>query len=130
VLLAVGQRSDALAEFNKLLEVGEPLHGTLNATGTLPAFAWLALDLNRQTDAEAILDGVAFPRWTAVARAILAQDPAAAAALLADIGHQPSEAYARLRAGGEHIHHALSFYKSVGAINYISEAQTLLAASA
>jgi hypothetical protein len=68
--------------------------------------------------------------WDWRARAILAQDPAAAADLLADIGHQPSEAYARLRAGGEHIHHALSFYKSVEAIHYISEAQMLLAASA
>jgi class 3 adenylate cyclase/tetratricopeptide (TPR) repeat protein len=130
LLAAEGQTVDAVVDFDRLLAIGEPLFGALNGSGKLPAFAWLALDLNRQADAETVVDDATFPRWTAVARAILALDPAEAADLLAQIGDQPSEAYARLRAGGEHIHHALSFYKSVGATRYIHEAQTLLAASA
>jgi hypothetical protein len=69
------------------------------------------------------------PRWTRVAVAILDGDAAIAADLLAEIGERSAEAYARLRAGGEHAERALAFYRSVGATRYTAEAEALLSGS-
>jgi class 3 adenylate cyclase len=130
VLLADGQRGAALADFEQLLALGERLAPGLNINAGLPAFVWLAADLGRGPEAETALAGIRARRWAAVAGAVLAGDAATAADLLAEIGHRPAEAYARLRAGGEHLQRALDFYRSVGATHYIREAESLLAASA
>jgi len=55
---------------------------------------------------------------------------AAAAGLLAQIGHRPDEANAYLRASGNHLDQALTFYRSVGATRYIRKAESILATSA
>ena len=98
--------------------------------GLPPAFAWLALDLGRREDAERAFERAAMPRWAEAARLILRGEAAAAADALDEMGHRPAEAYARLRAGGEHVARALEFYESVGAVRRIREARNLLAESA
>jgi tetratricopeptide (TPR) repeat protein len=130
VLLAEGQSAAALADFEELLALGERLDAGLHASAGLPAFAWLAIDLGRAKDAEDVVAVCRVRRWAAVSRAILAGDPATAADLLSEIGHLPAEAYACLRAGGDHLQRALGFYRSVGATRYIREAESQLAASA
>ena len=130
VRLAEGGRKGAVADFDELLAVGEGLADSLNTNAELPLFVWLAVDLDRSVDAQTVVAGSRSPRWTSVARAILAGDAAGAADLLADIGHRPAEAYARLRAAAEQVQRALDFYRSVGAIRYVREAEALDAASA
>jgi hypothetical protein len=130
VLFAVGQHAQARSVFDELLALGEGLLPGLNTIGSLPEFMWLAIGLGRRSDAERVLETPGAPRWAAVAKAILADDAAAAADLLAAIGHRPAEAYARLRAGGGELSAALAFYRSVGATRYVREAEALLAASA
>ena len=130
LLVAEGHGSAAVADFEELIAIGGRLVNGLGTSGQLPDFAWLSLDLGRSRDAEAFLDGSPSTRWTAVARSILMGEAEAAAELLAEIGHRPAEAYACLRAGGVNVHRALAFFRSVGAIRYIREAEALLAASA
>lgn len=130
VLLAERQTAQASSLFNELLDLGNGLLPGLNTIGSLPAFIWLAVDLGRRREAQRVLDISGPPRWTAVAKAILADEPATAAELLGEIGHRPMEAYARLRAGGVHLNAALEFYRSVRATRYVREAEALLAASA
>jgi tetratricopeptide (TPR) repeat protein len=127
---AMGRPTEAVADFDRLLSIDARLLGALSGSGTLPTFAWLAVDLERRSDAEVILQVDTFPRWTKAARAILAGDIAEAADLLDEIGHKPAEAYARLRAGGDHLQRALQFYESVGATRYIVQCQRALAATA
>jgi class 3 adenylate cyclase/tetratricopeptide (TPR) repeat protein len=128
--LAEGEGLEAATAFDELLGFGDGLVVCLSLAGRLPAFAWLALDLDRVEDARALLDSSSLSGWQEAARAILAGDGARAADLLADIGDRSAEAYARLRAGGEHVHRALDFYRSVGATRYTGEAESLLASSA
>jgi class 3 adenylate cyclase len=130
LLVAEGHSRAAAADFDELIAIGGRLVNGLDASGRLPGFAWLSLHLGRASDAEAALDGSPSTRWTDAARAILTGDAAGAADLLAEIGHRPAEAYARLRAGGGNVHRALAFYRSVGAVRYIREGEALLAASA
>jgi hypothetical protein len=129
VRLAEGLKGEAGADLQELLAFTDRLVIGLNIEAQLPAFAWLALDLGRGDDAGAILDSSPPGGWLDVARAILAGDAATAADLLGEIGHRPAEAYARLRAGGGHVHAALEFYRSVGAVRYVREAEASLAAS-
>jgi tetratricopeptide (TPR) repeat protein len=129
VRLAEGRTEEATADLDELLLIGARIAPGLNENVALPVFGWLAVDLDRRAEAETIV-GASSRRWAKVARAILVGDGAIAADLLAEIGHRPAEAYACLRAGGEHVHRALSFYRSVGATRYIREAESLLAASA
>src|SRR5581483_4112639 len=80
--------------------------------------------------------------WLRAAEAFLARDFTGAAALYAEIGTAPDEAYARLQAAAhlaahgqrreadEQLEAALIFYRSVGASRYIRGAQTVPAASA
>jgi len=78
--------------------------------------------------------------WKDAAEALVAGDPAAAAAIYGDIGSRPDEARAHLIAArvafdrgndsGSHLRAALSFYRSVGAVYYVREAEELLAATA
>ena len=130
LLVAEGQISAASEDFDELMAIGGPLVNGLGTFGQLPGFAWLSLHLGRASDAQAAIDSSSPTRWTDAALAILAGDAAGAADLLAEIGHRPAEAYARLRAGGGNVRRALAFFRSVGAIRYIREAEALLAASA
>jgi hypothetical protein len=127
--LAEERRGEADVDFEELLAIGERLADSLNTSADLPSFAWLAVDLGRADDAESVIACSHSRRWTEVARAILAGD-AAAADLLAEIGHRPAEAYARLRAGGDQVQRALDFYRSLDACRYVREAETALAETA
>ncbi len=54
-----------------------------------------------------------------------------AAAVLGEMGDVADEAYARLRSGLDaEVRRALEFYRSVGAMRYVREGESLLAASA
>jgi hypothetical protein len=128
--LADGRREEASADFEELLAIGQRIVPGLNENAALPLFGWLAVDLGRSKEAETVIRGSPFPRWAAVARAILDGDVATAASLLVEIGHRPTESYACLRAGGDYLPRALEFYRSVGATRYIREAESQLAASA
>jgi tetratricopeptide (TPR) repeat protein len=130
ILLADGQTAAAHEDFEQLLPLGERLADGLNTNAVMPQFTWLAVDLRCQGDAEPVIASNRSPRWAAAARAILAGDATTAADLLAEIGHRPAEAYARLRAGGNQLGQALGFYRSVGATRYIREAESALAAPA
>jgi class 3 adenylate cyclase/tetratricopeptide (TPR) repeat protein len=78
-------------------------------------------------------------RWLQAALALVEGDPRAAAQIFAQMGSLPDEAYARLRAaetlaaagrrdeGGEELERALEFYRRVGAVRYLREAEALLA---
>jgi hypothetical protein len=127
--LAEDRKMEAAADFEELRAMGERLLFAHDGLADFSAFGWLAVDLGRGVDARAVLDESPPGRWVDVTRAILAGDAAVAADLLAEIGHRPAEAYARLRAGGEHVERALTFYRSVGATRYVREAEALLAAS-
>jgi class 3 adenylate cyclase/tetratricopeptide (TPR) repeat protein len=129
VRLVEGRLREALTDFEDALAIGERLASALNIGGALPTFAWLAVDLERQRQIEPVLEAAPTRRWTDVARAIVGGDAATAADLLAEIGHRPDEAYARLRSGGEDTERALAFYRTVGATRHIREAEALLAAS-
>ena len=130
VRLAKGSAAETLADFEELLALGDSLADGLNTDAALPSFTWLALDLGRAADAEQVVSSCHSRRWAEVGKAILAGDAAAAADLLSEIGHRPAEGYARLRAGGDQVHQALAFYRSVGATRYIRKAESQLAASA
>jgi hypothetical protein len=129
VRLVEGRLREAVTDFEDALAIGERLAGALNVGGALPTFAWLAVDLERGRQIEPVVAAAPSRRWADAARAIVGGDAATAADLLAEIGHRPAEAYARLRAGGEHIARALAFYQAVGATRYVREAEALLAAS-
>jgi hypothetical protein len=116
VLVSAGRTADAVEDFERLLAMGDPFAG---APISLPMFAWLAVDLGRVEDAERVVERSPARTWAEVARAILAGDAATAGDLLGEIGQRPAEAYARLRAGGEHLSRALEFYRSVGATRYL-----------
>ena len=140
--LAAGARTAALAAVDELLErfVAE---GSQQLSASLPDFAIAALELGR-TDAfrQAIATIKKQTPWIDAARAFAEGDFPAAAATYAQIGSRPDAAYARLRAAqalveegrraeaDEPLQDALAFYRSVGATRYISEGETLLAASA
>jgi class 3 adenylate cyclase len=126
LLVAEGRNSEAAADFDGLLAIGERLANGLGCAGLEPAFAWLGLDLGRSGEVAAALDGSSSTPWRDAARAILARDADEAADLLAEIGHRPAEAYARLRAGGARVQGALDFYRSVGATRYVREAEAKL----
>jgi hypothetical protein len=79
--------------------------------------------VERARDAEQVLNIPGAPRWAAAAKAILARDATTAADLLAEIGHRPAGAYARLRTGDAELNGALAFYRSVGATRYVREAE-------
>jgi tetratricopeptide (TPR) repeat protein len=124
-----GRVDDAVADFKELAGLDMAADG-ICVSGLSPAFAWLALDLGCVTEAEKALERSTAQRWAQVARLILDGEAMTAAEALDEIGHLPAAAYARLRAGGEHVARALEFYGSVGAVRRIREAKTLLAESA
>lgn len=80
--------------------------------------------------------------WRAAAIAVAAGDPRRAADVLAEIGVVSVEALARLQAAeallaaglrheaNQQLHQALSFYRTVGASQYIRQGEAVLAASA
>jgi class 3 adenylate cyclase/tetratricopeptide (TPR) repeat protein len=105
--------------------------------------AWVADALDRVEEVREAMDR-AQPetRWADAARAVLRGDFEEAADVYYEIGELEDEAHARLRAAQKlvrkrrraeadrQLQKALSFYRSVGAMRYVREAESVLAASA
>jgi tetratricopeptide (TPR) repeat protein len=129
----LGRRDEALAYVEELL--ADP---ALYGTGLAPEVARAAVDLGR---AEEALSGIDEARsiWHRASAAILRGEFAVAVELYAEVGAVPEEARARLWlaeqlvADGhrfeadEQLEHALAFWRSVGAVRYIAEAEALRA---
>jgi ribosomal protein S18 acetylase RimI-like enzyme len=131
-------RASGLAhELIELLRRGVMQFADIN----LPAFASAAVRLGIGDELVDALAGHPQSRWTDAVRAYVAGNFVAAAEILGQAGARPDEAEARLRAAERHtaeghrvavgaqLEQALSFYRSVGAIRYVREAEVLLAAS-
>lgn len=87
----------ATADVEELLAIGDSV--APGASDQAPTLAWLAVDLDRVAETRRSLASVRWRRWSAVAQAILAGEPARAADLLQAMGHLPDEAYAGSKAG-------------------------------
>jgi tetratricopeptide (TPR) repeat protein len=105
--------------------------------------AWLLTALGRADDFLEVSSQVEQPsRWIQAASAFARGDVEQAAEICAEIGVLPQEAYMRLRAAEKlleegrradaeaQLQQALEFYRSVGAVFHIHEAEALMAASA
>jgi hypothetical protein len=106
-------------------------------------FAVVLTALDRPDELEELArSAIVSTRWLDAAQAYAAGRFEEAAAIHADIGCIPEEAFARLRAAealvdegrraeaDAQLEQALTFYRSVGATAYIREAESLFAASA
>jgi tetratricopeptide (TPR) repeat protein len=139
VLSATSQHEAATViahEFLEMLSRGVPLNF---AAMNLPTFASAAVQLGLATELVDSLAGQLPTPWTDAARAYAQGDFAAAAVILRRTGSKPHEAEARLRTAeqllgagrraeaDEQVRRALDFYRSVGAIAYVSEGKRLLA---
>src|SRR5262245_26154062 len=104
-----------------------PLGGRFNQSD----LAFAAVALGR---ADQFLDAAVAARptrWLQAASAFARGEYSRAADLYAEIGSLPNEAYARLTAGGHaDLRSALDFYRRVGAVHYIRQAEARLAPTA
>jgi class 3 adenylate cyclase/tetratricopeptide (TPR) repeat protein len=141
-LLACGKREDAEPLVDELLERLRASRSSTLSYWVVP-FAVVLTALGRPGELDALARSATIStRWLDAARAYAAGRFEEAAAIHADIGSIPEEAFARLRAAGAlveagrraeadaQLQQALAFYRSVGATAYIREAEGLLAASA
>ncbi|MBA3432565.1 MAG: AAA family ATPase [Actinobacteria bacterium] len=139
VLLAEGRRDEADALAGELLTLGPKLVvnlGGVHGTGIIE-LAWFARELGRESELLMILASAPAVPWALAARAVASRDFQRAAAVLAEIGFRPGEAYTRLRAAQElagagktaeaegHLEAALAFYREVGATHFIREGEAL-----
>ena len=124
-----GRLDAASADWAALMAIKDVVPDSVTQDGMVH-FAFLAVSLDKRTEAAGVVDRCRADTWVAVARAILADDPAAAADMLDEMGRPTEAADARLQAGGEHVRAALQFYKSVGAVRYVEQALAILETSA
>jgi hypothetical protein len=102
--------------------------------------AWGANELGRTSEVRAVLNGLRrSSRWIAPARALLDEDFVSAADLFGEMGATAEEALARSKAAKgllaegrrddaeTQMAQSVAFWRSVGAVRYITEAETLLA---
>jgi class 3 adenylate cyclase/tetratricopeptide (TPR) repeat protein len=142
VLLACGRRQDAESLVDELLERLRASRSSTLSYWVVP-FAVVLTALDRPDELEEVArNAIVSTRWLDAAQAYGAGRFEEAAAIHADIGCIPEEAFARLRAAETLLHagrragadtqlqQALAFYRSVGASAYIREAESLFAASA
>ena len=125
-----GRLEEAVADFKELADIDIAADGICVRRAVCPPLPGSRLDLGCVPEAEKALERSTAKRWGEVARWILGGEAVAAAEALDEIGHLPAAAYARLRAGGEHVQRALEFYEPVRAVRRIREAKSLLAESA
>ncbi|HEU4397487.1 MAG TPA: BTAD domain-containing putative transcriptional regulator [Actinomycetota bacterium] len=138
--LAFGARlllaADRPAEAGKLVD--ELLAGLAGRLLNPDLGVDLAVDLVELGRPAEVLDDAPPSPWREAARAFVAGDPGRAAAVYAEIGARPDEAYARLAAarrlfgdgrlaeGRAELDRALVFYREVGASAHLAEARELL----
>ena len=101
---------------------------------SLHTLAWTLTDMGRGEECVSALQAYARVPWARIGIAFGHGDPTGAADRCAEIGAVTSEAFCRLAAArlGDlgQLELALAFYRSVGATRYVSEGESLLAASA
>ena len=139
--LAAGKRDEATELVGELTErfIAE---GTQMQSATLPDFSVAALELGRADEFQKALAAIKRQTpWLEAARSFAQQDFEAAASTYEQIGSLPDAAYAWLRAAkalveqgrsasaGDPAQRALTFYRSVGAIRYVREGESLIAAT-
>jgi class 3 adenylate cyclase/tetratricopeptide (TPR) repeat protein len=140
-LAEAGQEREADALVSEQLSLWR--EGRLRGMFAALDIAWTARALRRESDLLELLDVKAIlTPWFEAARRVASGDLPGAADLCVEIGTRPEEAYARLRCAELFVHagrrpaaeaqleRALAFYRSVGATTYMSQAETLLSASA
>jgi class 3 adenylate cyclase/tetratricopeptide (TPR) repeat protein len=141
-LLACGRRAEAEPLVDELLGRLQASRSSTLSYWIVP-FAVALTEMNRPAELDTLARNATIStRWLDAARAYAAREFEEAAAIHAEIGSIPEEAFARLRAAGAlveagrraeadaQLQHALAFYRSVGAAAYIREAEALFAASA
>ena len=141
-LVACGRRAEAEPLVDELLERLQASRSSTLSYWIVP-FAVVLTKVNRAGELETLARNATIStRWLDAARAYATGKFEEAAAIHADIGSIPEEAFARLRAAealveagrraeaDAQLQQALAFYRSVGASGYIREAEGLLAASA
>ena len=141
-LVACGRRAEAEPLVDELLERLQASRSSTLSYWIVP-FAVVLTKVNRAAELETLARNATIStRWLDAARAYATGKFEEAAAIHADIGSIPEEAFARLRAAealveagrraeaDAQLQQALAFYRSVGASGYIREAEGLLAASA
>ena len=144
VAFAVGKRTEADELVSELAAMGKGMVGALNTPfPTLPAVAWVFRDVGREEEfIDAVLDADPIKGlWNEASRAIAEGELVRAAEIIEDIGHTAGAAYARLRAAealaaaGKEAEAAAQraqaedFYRTVGAIRFIGNGETLDTAS-
>jgi class 3 adenylate cyclase len=144
VAFAVGKRTEADELVSELAAMGKRMVGALNTPfPTLPAVAWVFRDVGREEEfIDAVLDADPIKGlWNEASRAIAEGELVRAAEIIEDIGHTAGAAYARLRAAealaaaGKEAEAAAQraqaedFYRTVGAIRFIGNGETLDTAS-
>jgi thioredoxin-like negative regulator of GroEL len=139
VLLEAGRDKEALRLVDELLEQWRE-RPTIFATSWIAEFGAVAAALGREQElGEAVAHARVTTRWLEAALAYAQGKPAEAARVYAQIGSQPDEAHARLRAAEalvvadrrseaeDELTRALEFYRRVGATRMVREAEALLA---
>jgi tetratricopeptide (TPR) repeat protein len=128
--------ADRPAEAGKLLD--ELLPGVAGRLLNPDVGIDLAVDLVELERPAEVLEVAPPSPWQEAARAFVAGDPSRAAAIYAEIGARPDEAYARLTAarrllgdgrraeGRTELDRALGFYREVGATAHLATARELL----
>jgi class 3 adenylate cyclase/tetratricopeptide (TPR) repeat protein len=98
----------------------------------LPYLAWTALMVGREAEVAERLAREPFKsRWLRAADAVLRRDFGVAADLSREMGMPVQEAFFRLQTGAEQdVQAALTYFRGVGAVRYVREAEAMLAASA
>ena len=144
VAFAVEKRTEADELVSELAAMGKGMVGALNTPfPTLPAVAWVFRDVGREEEfIDAVLDADPIKGlWNEASRAIAEGELVRAAEIIEDIGHTAGAAYARLRAAealaaaGKEADAAAQraqaedFYRTVGAIRFIGNGETLDTAS-
>jgi ATP/maltotriose-dependent transcriptional regulator MalT len=142
VLSLAGDRDSARAVAGEYLDVLRRRGELQFAVITLPAFAAAAERLGLAGELIEAIAGHSPSPWIEAASAFAHGEFAAAANVLRRIGSRPDEAYARLRAAqeaaklgrdvsdSEELQSALAFFRSVRASRFVTEAESLLDASA
>jgi DNA-binding SARP family transcriptional activator len=132
VMLATDRHAEAAKPLDELLAglAGRLLNPSIGVD--------LAVDMVELGRPAELLDDAPPSPWLAAARAFVAGDPRRAAAIYAEIGARPDEAYARLTAarrllgdgrlaeGRTELDRALGFYREVGATTHLAAATELL----
>jgi class 3 adenylate cyclase/tetratricopeptide (TPR) repeat protein len=142
VFTELGDRERALPPAEEFLAAVAGGRGIGFGASQLHMLSWVLTAAGRGPEAAHALGRFDAISWARAGIAFARRDAIEASEILAGIGAITSEAYCRLAAArqlveegrraeaDEHLHRALSFYRSVAATRYVREGESLLAASA